>query len=260
MIEWQPLKASTSTTDDGLFDDLFAAVQKSVGDVASDLEEKKRKRRKRKLPKSLSRDEVARLLAQPNLRASTGLRDRVMLELMYRAGLRVGEVCDLEPRDVDLAEGVVHVIEGKGGKDRTAYYDPPEVSPLIADWLAVRRRLGLDWAPTLFCTVRPSNTTLGGRHEPGRPVGRRQVQDMIKRRAAHAGVDPAKVTPHKLRHTFATELLDEGVNLRAVQELLGHADLATTEVYLHVFDADLRKVIQRRRHPLADERREDHRG
>lgn len=194
--------------------------------------EAKAKRRKRRLPKYLSREEVAAILGAFNLDAPTGLRDRVMCELMYRAGLRVSEVCSLMPRDVDTKTGTIRVEDGKGG-DGTAYFDE-SVDDLLERWRRERRRIGPASGAPLFVTL------AGGR------VSVRHLQQKVKRMARRAGVDPRKVTPHVFRHTFATELLDEGKTIRQVQEALRHADVSTTMIYTHVLDADLRDQIRRR--------------
>ena len=191
-------------------------------------------RRKRRLPKTLSRREASQLLAVPNLRAPTGLRNRCMLELMYRAGLRVSEVCALEMRDVDLTRGTVRIEDGKGG-DGTAYFDVGSVAPLIDEWKRERKRLGVPSSAPLFCTL------------AGETIDTSYMRAMVKRIARRAGLDPSKVSPHVLRHTFATELLDEGFNIRQVQEALRHADVSTTMVYTWVYDAELRARIQRRK-------------
>jgi site-specific recombinase XerD len=188
--------------------------------------------RKRKLPKTISRDEAAALMKAPNLQAPTGLRNRCVLELMYRAGLRVGEVLALKPRDVNVRAGTIRVLDGKGG-DGTAYFDVERVRPLLEEWKRERKRLGAGSEAPLFCTLK------------GGPVSVRYVEQMVDRMAKRAGVK-SHCTPHVLRHTFATELLDEQVNLRQVQEALRHKDLSTTEIYTHVLDVDLRDRIQRR--------------
>jgi site-specific recombinase XerD len=170
-----------------------------------------------------------------------------MMELMYRAGLRVGEVCALELRDVYLVgeEGRVRVVDGKGG-DGTAYFDPDSVWPLLERWKAVRADLGLETSPWLFCTIKSSQTRFGGTHLPGRPVSVRAVQRMINRRARKAGLP--RMSPHVLRHTFATELLDEGFSIREVQALMRHRNLRTTEIYLHLADSKLgAQVAERQR-------------
>jgi len=198
--------------------------------------QRSKRREKRRLPKTLTRDEAGRLLASPNLRAPTGLRNRCVLELMYRAGLRVGEVVALEARDVDVAGGTIRVLDGKGG-DGTAYFDVELVRPFLEEWKRVRRGLGVPAGGKLFCTY------------TGGPISTRYVQQMVKRMAQRATIT-ARCTPHVLRHTFATELLDEGFTIREVQEALRHADVSTTMIYTHVLDSQLRDKIQRRRRAL----------
>lgn len=154
-----------------------------------------------------------------------------MLELMYRAGLRVGEVCNLRLRDVDLKEGTIRIVDGKGG-DGTAYFDSDSLAILIDQWKNVRR--GLPKSEYLFCTL------------DGSQVSVRSTQQMMKRRALKAGVK-TRVHPHMLRHTFATELLNEGFTIREVQEAMRHADISTTQIYTHVNDEQLRTKMQARR-------------
>lgn len=184
----------------------------------------------RRLAKTITKDEAQRLLARPNLDAPTGLRDRCMMELMYRAGLRVGEVCGLQLRDVDWDEGIIR-FSGKGDKERTAYLDAPTLE-ILKRWKGVRRKYAAR-QPHLFTTLR------------GGPVNRKDVWEMVVRRAERAGIE-RHVTPHMLRHTFATELLGEGFNIREVQELVGHADVRTTQIYTHVMDAELKRKIRSR--------------
>ena len=187
--------------------------------------------RKRKLPKILTREEVRALLDAPNVRYPTGLRNRCMLELMYRAGLRVSEVCALKPRDVDVKAGIVRVHDGKGG-DGTSYFDAEALRILLDQWKVLRRTLPK--GEYLFCTLQ------GGRVSP------RYMQQMVKRMAKRAGITAA-CTPHVLRHTLATELLSEGFTIREVQDALRHADVSTTEIYTHVLDEQLRTKMQARR-------------
>lgn len=153
---------------------------------------------------------------------------------MYRAGLRVGEVVKLEPRDVD-ARGSIRIVDGKGG-DGTAYFDSESVMPLIDEWKRERKRLGVPSSAPLFCTLH------------GGPVSVRYVEQMVARMKKRAGIPPGTTcTPHVLRHTFATELLDEGFTIREVQDALRHADLSSTQVYTHVLDTNLRRKITRRK-------------
>lgn len=194
--------------------------------------------RKRRLPAPLSRDEVRLLLDAPNVTCPTGLRNRCMLELMYRGGLRVGEVCALRQRDVNAEQGTVRVVAGKTG-DRTAYFDPESLRVLLEQWKATRR--ALPKSDRLFVTL------------AGAPVSVRYVQQMVQRMRRRAKLT-VRCTPHTLRHTFATELLDEGFTIREVQQALGHADVSTTMIYTHVLDSNLRAKIQRRKRDLADGR------
>lgn len=188
-------------------------------------------RRKRRLPKTLTKDEVQRLLAAPNITCPTGLRNRCILELMYRGGLRVGEVVRLRPRDVDLAGGSIRIWDGKGG-DGTAYFQTDAIAPLLELWKATRR--ALPKSELLFVTLK------------GGPVSVRYVEAMFQRMRRRAKID-TPCTPHTLRHTFATELLDEGFTIREVQNALRHADLSTTEIYTHVLDSNLRAKMQTRK-------------
>jgi hypothetical protein len=140
-----------------------------------------------------------------------------MLELMYRAGMRVGEVCNLRPRDVDVKAGMVRVWDGKGG-DGTAYFDSESLAVLIEQWKATRRMLPR--SDYLFCTLK------------GGQVSVRYMEAMFQRMRRRAKIETPS-TPHTLRHTFATELLGEGFNIREVQEALRHADVSTTQIYTH---------------------------
>jgi site-specific recombinase XerD len=188
---------------------------------------------KRKLPTVLTRAEVDALMAAPNLRCPTGLRNRCMLEVMYRAGLRVGEVCSLKPRDIEITDdgGIVRIWGGKGG-DGTAYFDSEALRILLEQWKATRR--ALPKSEYLFCTLK------------GGQVGVRYVEQMFQRMRRRAKIE-TRATPHTLRHTFATELLGEGFNIREVQEALRHADISTTQLYTHIIDSNLRAKIQRRK-------------
>ncbi len=187
----------------------------------------------RKLPKTLTAEEVEALMRMPNLAAPTGLRNRCMLALMHRSGLRVSEVCGLHLRDVRWRDGQIHLRPeiAKGGKEAFAYLDPP-TEELLRRWKDVRRRYAAG-RPHLFTTLR------------GRAVDRRYCWEMVGRYARRAGIEQ-HVHPHMLRHTFASELLTEGFNIRQVQALLRHSDIRTTSVYLHVRDQELAEKIRAR--------------
>lgn len=189
------------------------------------------KSRKRRLPKMLTPEEAQELLRQPDLRTRKGLMDRCMLELMYRAGLRVGEVVNLRIRDVDLETGSIAIFDGKGG-DGTAYFDTARVSPLLEEWLNEHRFHA------------PKNQRLFTKKNES-AISVRYVQRAVTRYRDAAGI-LSKCTPHVLRHTYATELLRDGFNLREVQVALRHAQVSTTEIYAHVLDSELRAKMQRR--------------
>jgi integrase/recombinase XerD len=191
----------------------------------------------RRLPGVLSIEEVDRFLAAPVPATPQGLRDRAMLELMYASGLRVSELVGLKLADMDLAVGVVRVV-GKGNKERLVP---------VGEAAAVRlRAYQADGRPRLE-SGRPSPFLFLGRH--GRGLTRQAFWQLIKRQAAAAGIRKS-VTPHTLRHSFATHLLERGADLRAVQLMLGHADIGTTQLYTHVSRARL-KALYDKHHPRA---------
>ncbi len=190
-----------------------------------------------RLPKYLTVAEVEALLAVPDTSTPLGLRDRAIIEVLYAAGLRVSELVGLDLGDVDLAQAQVRVL-GKGGKERIALLGRPAVRALRA-YLESGRPALLGRRPT---------QALWLNHRGGR-LSARGVALMLSKAGERAGIR-TPVFPHILRHTFATHLLDGGADLRVVQELLGHADLATTQVYTHVSQSHAREVYLRA-HPRA---------
>jgi integrase/recombinase XerD len=185
----------------------------------------------RRLPSVLSIEEVEQLLAQPDSSTLRGLRDGALIELLYATGLRVSELVGLERGDINLDLGLVRCI-GKGSKERIVPVGRPAVEKTRA-YLACRR----DAAPALF---------LGNK---GRPLTRVAVWRIVRRYGRQAGIRSA-ISPHSLRHSFATHMLAGGADLRAIQELLGHASIVTTQVYTHVSVDHLREV-HRAYHPRA---------
>ena len=197
----------------------------------------------RPLPKALTESQVDALLAAPQVDAPEGLRDRAMLELMYAAGLRVSELVGLPANAVNLRQGVVRVL-GKGGKERLV--------PLGEE--------SQHWLERYLAQARPQ--LAGGRPVPADAQGqvplflaaqrqaptRQAFWQWLKRYAAVAGIDPRKVTPHGVRHSFATHLLNRGADLRALQLLLGHASLSTTQIYTLVAREHLQR-LHARHHP-----------
>ncbi len=195
-------------------------------------------RNSKRLPVTLTAAETEALLAQLNPQSTTGLRNRAMLAAMLGAGLRVSEVVALMPADVDFTRGELRVNLGKNGKDRVVPVDTETLGWLRA-WSEKRKVQELDGRRRLFCAIR--RTALGSR--PGRPITVRTVQALVTRLAREARIEK-QVTPHVLRHTYATRLLDSGLNIREVQMLLGHSDVSTTMIYTHVNPAALRAKIQ----------------
>ena len=189
----------------------------------------------RKLPKRLSLDEVELLTAAPDASTPTGLRDRAMLELLYASGPRVTELCRLEMRNLDLDMGLIRVT-GKGNKQRLIPF-APSAAAAIAAYLGNGRPALLKGRPSPFLFV----TARGG------PLTRQAFWHIISLAGRKAGI-AQKLTPHLLRHTFATHLLEGGAGLRSVQTMLGHADISTTQIYTHVLPSRLRSTIERH-HP-----------
>lgn len=207
------------------------------------------KRTPKRLPTTLTPDEVAALLATVRTNSTTGLRNRCMLQVMLGAGLRVSELCALRGLDVDLQEATVTVRQGKGSKDRVIPVDHDTLQWLQV-WSAKRRDLGLNGKAAYFVGLREGATGRGDR-EHAEGLKPRYVQALVHTLATAAGIEK-RITPHTLRHTYATNTLRrEGATVEHVRRLLGHANLATTQVYVHLDDADLKALIQREPEPDA---------
>lgn len=199
----------------------------------------------RRLPRPLAVEDCAALAeAPPAADAARERRDRALVELLYGAGLRVGELVALDVRDVDLRRGEVRVW-GKGRKERVVPL-PAQARAALGDWIAGRERPGI-LAEPLFTSL-----SRRGRGAPRR-LGERDVRRALAARACAARIAD-RVHPHRLRHSYATHLLDMGADLRSIQELLGHASLATTQKYTAVSTDRLLEVYDRA-HPRARARR-----
>ncbi len=216
------------------FHRLLATERIAPGDPTEEVDAP---RRSRPLPRLLSRDEVERLLAAPGGGSAAAARDQAMLELLYATGLRVSELVTLDVNQVDLQSRVL-LARGKGKKERLVPVGAPAAEALRRYLAGPRDRL-LRGRPSrdLFVTPR------------GRRMTRQGFWKLLRRYARGAGIDRA-VSPHKLRHSFATHLLEGGADLRAVQAMLGHADLAPPEVYTHVDRSHARR-LHRKHHPRA---------
>ena len=183
------------------------------------------------LPKFLDLDEVDRLLAQPDVTTPRGLRDKALISVLYATGLRVSELISLKSSNLHLREGYLTCV-GKGDKERIV-----PIGQEAADWVQkyladARPKLVPKSSPWLFVNAR------------GGPLSRVGFWKLLKEYGLKAGIT-RNISPHVLRHSFATHLLDRGADLRAIQMMLGHADLSTTQIYTHVLEARLRSVYDR---------------
>lgn len=190
----------------------------------------------RHIPDTLSQAEMEMLLQAPDPRTPNGIRDRAMLETLYCSGMRLSEILSARVEDLDLEGGWLRIF-GKGNKER-----PVPIGRHASEWLRrylehVRPHWDKTGAPELFLT------------DQGRRFSRSGFWRLLKRYAQRAGITKS-ITPHTLRHTFATHLLDGGADLRTIQEMLGHAQIATTQIYTHVSTRRLHEVYQKA-HPRA---------
>jgi integrase/recombinase XerC len=197
----------------------------------------------KRLPEFLTIDEVVRLLNAPDLSKPHGQRDRALLELLYASGLRVSELVHLDIGEINLGTGEIRVW-GKGSKERMVLMGKP-ATKAVSNYLAQGR-------PKLV-GEKKTNALFINRY--GQRIPERRVQKLLEEYAKQAGIEK-RVHPHILRHTFATHLLDGGADLRVVQELLGHAQLSSTQIYTHVTKSRARKVYLSA-HPMAKEDKED---
>lgn len=193
-------------------------------------------RTKRKQVTFLSAEEVVRLLAEPDINSVSGLRDRAILELLFSSGLRVSELVGLNRDHINLKR-LEFMVRGKGQKDRPVF-----ISEEAAAWVQKYLDARQDKSPALFARI--------GGHKKADTSGNylrltaRSVQRMVARYALMAGITK-HVSPHTLRHSFATDLLMNGADLRSVQALLGHSNIATTQIYTHITDPHLKKVHEK---------------
>jgi len=185
------------------------------------------------LPRFLTEDEINKLLSAPDVSTEEGVRDRAILEIMYAAGLRVSELVGLRQMDVDLMAGLL-VCHGKGSKERRVPLGKSAIH-WLQQYSAVKAGYGKSSSPFLFL-------------HRGKPFNRQLAWSMIKNRAEQVGIK--NVSPHTLRHSFATHLLQHGADSRSVQALLGHSDISTTQIYTHITDGHLRSAYNRH-HPRA---------
>jgi len=186
------------------------------------------------LPKFLNTADIESLLSAPDVSTENGLRDKSILELMYASGLRVSEVVNLQLKDIELDAGIL-TCKGKGGKTRRVPVGSSAVE-WMKSYLALRRKIENIEIQNLFVTAL------------GRPLNRQMIYLFIKEYAEKCGLED--VSPHTLRHSFATHLVQNSADIRSVQQMLGHADISTTQIYTHMTDTHLRKSYEKF-HPRA---------
>jgi integrase/recombinase XerD len=185
------------------------------------------------LPKLLTEDEINKLFSAPDISTEEGIRDRAILELMYATGLRVSELVNLKNSDVDLLTGLI-VCHGKGSKERRVPLGKSAIH-WLQQYSSVKASYGKQTSPFVFL-------------HRGKQLNRYLAWSMIRSRAEQVGIKG--VSPHTLRHSFATHLLQHGADSRSVQALLGHSDISTTQIYTHITDGHLRSAYNRH-HPRA---------
>lgn len=210
-------------------------------------------KRWQRLPLTLNLDRTVELVTSPELEKRLGLRDRAILEMFYACGLRVSELCGLRLRDVQLDAGYVRCL-GKGNRERVVPIGQ-KARDAVADYIRSERARLVKAAANKGRIALPLSQRAAAElplflSRSGGPIERTAVWRMVRREAMRCGV-PGKVSPHTLRHSFATHLLEGGADLRAVQELLGHASINTTEIYTHVQTRKL-KEIHERCHPRSE--------
>lgn len=235
------LAASTAARRLSALRQFYQFVQAEGGRRDDPTEQVSRPKQGRPLPKSLSIEETDRLIA-----AAKGPKERAIFELLYGSGLRVSEVVGLPLRAAPQAQAKSLVVRGKGGRERLVPVSAAAVEAILA-YLPVRAAELPTSATARERAVRwlfPSATAADGK------LTRRRVGQMVDAAALAAGIDPARASPHVLRHAFATHMVDGGADLRTVQTLLGHADITTTQIYTHVAEARLVQVVHTA-HPLA---------
>lgn len=191
----------------------------------------------------LTPDEIGRLIAACPRRGPSGLRNRALIVLLWRGGLRCQEALDLELRDVDQSAGTITVRHGKGNRRRVVGLDPPAFAVLEL-WLVARGELGVPRGSKVFCTITAGNI--------GRPMGAGYWREAIKKLGVKAGIEK-RVHSHGLRHTHATELMREGTSLLVISRQLGHSSLGITQRYVdHLEPAEVVQTMQHREWPLHE--------
>lgn len=212
-----------------------------------------------KLPKFLSEKEILALLKTANEdKSDFGLRLSCMLEILYASGLRVSELVSLPISIIQKSDGKIKnylIVNGKGNKERIAPLNSHAIK-MLEEYLKSRESLGQKNSKWLFCGHFKANKEMNlVKHEHkfniiDQHITRQRFHQMLKELARNAGVDEKRVSPHIIRHSFATHLLNRGADLRVLQELLGHSDISTTQIYTHIMESKLKELVETK-HPLA---------
>lgn len=184
--------------------------------------------KRNKLPETLNKEEVKSLLAIPNKRYKNGIRNKAILSLMLNAGLRVSEASKLQAKDINLKEGKLRIVNGKGNKDRDLTINKQALE-LLKEYNKIRPN-----SKTFFTTLEENNK--------GKKLQDRYLQTMVKSYSQRAGIQK-NVTPHILRHTFATEFYRETKDIETLRKILGHSDISTTQIYVTLANIDVEKAM-----------------
>jgi len=192
--------------------------------------------RRKKLPVVLEPEEVGKLLSIPNKRYITGIRNKAILALMANMGLRVSEVVNLKPGDLNLTKRKLRVVNGKGGVDRDLII-PEYTAEILREWKKAKPKNSRHF----FTTIKDKS---GGQFasSKGSQVSVRYIQFMVKRYAKKAGINK-DITPHTLRHTFATDFIRQGQNVMKLKDILGHSDISTTQIYVTLANKDIEEAM-----------------
>jgi integrase/recombinase XerD len=193
---------------------------------------------KRKLPIILEREEAYNLIKQPNKRYPTGLRNKAIISLMLNSGLRVSEITNLKSNDINLTKGNLRVVSGKGAKDRDIPFIPENTISLLKEWKQVRPEKAKYFFTTI---VDRENEKFSSKK--GSRLSERYLQIMIKRYSQKAKIDKV-VTPHTLRHSFATDFYKRTKDIEALRKILGHSDISTTQIYITLANLDVEKALK----------------
>ena len=193
---------------------------------------------RRKLPVILDREEALKLIRQPNKRYVTGLRNKAIISLMLNCGLRVSEVTGLKPNDINITDGKLRVVNGKGQKDRDIPFISESTLELLREWKKKKQKAIKHFFTTL---VDRKNDRFSSKK--GQKLSDRYIQFMIKRYARKSGINK-DVTPHTLRHSFATDFYKRTKDIEALRKILGHSDISTTQIYVTLANLDVENALK----------------